>query len=782
MRLHKTSKIQGSALAVFILAGIATATGGTVVGFREAGGVHVPQGTSSTLDGNIIEGTEGKFYKTGDGTLTVPLSQVNRQTDWNLTALGGTLQLTLGDDATVDVASPPAILQKAKLWLDQSSVITTNGVSPWYDGTTALCKKWVDVRDRNNPDAPQYIYATPNWTERTASNDSDYVGVPPAQVTEGGRTALFFYGAKGVHLVLSASITNTIQFVVHGIRSSDGVWGPVIGCSAARTGGYLTSINKAASAIDYSSVTAHFNGKRMDCTYSYAHSRNFLDGELFDPFIVKPKNTFQLFETHFRGRRQVFNRIFYNHFDGFSSATTPQGGDYVCEIIVFEDAVSETERLEVERYLMKKWSLPEVAASTLRYPEKTGSLGAAEGATVRIDTVSGQATPPVAFTGEGTLLKGAAGTLDLGLGGQGEMSGQLQINGGDVVVRSGRIPAQKALAGFYYTGAAYNPGTRTVDASAAPLDAAAGVCLTRMELTDGAGKVEKRGNDWVRFNEIESTVKHLKVTAGTLQLESKPFVTNYVAGSAEIEATIPNADFEMPFAAPNLGNGRSTITRSPENGWGKAGTIETAYYLAWTNSDSHIYFGDVGTTRIRPYGNQVLHLNQGTAAETTITIPASGVYTFECVAKSRYAMAHNSTMVNFVKLSVGADAGSLVEFGELHATAQQFNRYRFRMPYLEAGTYVLRLAGTLNGVTSGTEDGATFIDSVRAVRESEQVDNVAFKVPNGDFESIDKAATKPYYTGGSSLANVPTGWTLAVTNTTYASYTENTLVGAVSGF
>ena len=738
---------------------------GAGIGYKETGGVHVPSGMSETLSGNIMEGTDAKFFKSGEGTLTVPLSQVNRQMDWNLVALGGTMTVTPGDDATVDVNTPPAILQKAKLWLDESSVITTNGTSPFTGGEAQLCKKWVDVRDKNNPDAPQQIYATPAWTGYTAANYGEYVGVPPMLTTADGRTALFFYGAKGVHLRLSENILDTIQFVVHGIRSDgNGVWGPVIGYSGGRQGGYLTTTSYSRSVLPYSDVKEHF-AKRIDCTYTYGKSRNYLDGVLIDPFTEKPKTGFQLFENQFFGRRQYFNRIFCDQFDSRTDAGTAQGGDYVCEIIAFADPISEAERLEVERYLMKKWNLPVVTTdpANLRYPERTGLLGAASNATVTVQT-DGATTPPVVFSGEGELLKTTAGRLLLGLGGAAESSGHLQINGGDVVVRSGRIPAQKALSGSYYKGEVYTPsGTRTAD-----LDAESGVRLTRA-LNAGSGKVVKQGDDWVRFNEIDRSVKDVEVTAGTLQLESKPFAANYACATGAVEAVVENADFEQSFVT-NATYGRCSLTSAGCNGW-RGG----AFYIAWTNSAAQVWFGDAGNiVQCRPCGNHVLLINQTGKADTTITVPQAGYYEFECSAMNRYDPSINAANFSFVALSIGRDESSLSTFGELHASGQQFNRYRFKMPYLEVGTHVLRLSGSYNNT-----DGATLFDSVRVTYLGENEDDVAFAVPNGDFETLVPDAARPYY-WGYSLDNEISGWTLAVTNATYAACRTNTLVGAVS--
>lgn len=738
------------------------------IGDNEVGGVHVSQGASTTLSENVFEGTGARFFKSGEGSLTVPLSKVNRQLDWNLIALGGIMTVTSGDDATVDVNTPPAILQTARLWFDQSSVVATNGICPWTGGEAPLCKRWVDVRDRDNPDSPSHIYATPAWTGHTAANYGSYMGVGPVQTNVNGNVALFFYGTRGVHLRLSEVVTNAIQFVVHGIRSDgNGVWGPVIGCSDNRSGGYLTTIGTGSAPVMLSNATGHF-ATRMDCTSCYAKSRNWLDGEPLDPFHEKPKGGFQLFETDFCGRRQQFDRIFYDNFNGRTDAGTVQGGDYVCEIVAFEDALDESDRLEIERYLMKKWNLPVTASSgsNLRYPEKTALLGAASNALVVVQT-DGATTPPVAFSGEGKIRKTATGRLSLGLGGAAEAAGSLRINGGDVVVRSGRAPAQVAMPDSFYKAAVYHPdGTRTAD-----LDAEAGVRLTRM-LDAGVGKVVKQGNDWVRFNEVAADVKVLEVQEGTLQLESKPLSAIYAPASGGVEAIVPNADFEAPISS-----GRVTLTEEGLNGWSKVDGKNAAQYIAWTNSSVRVWFGDTGSDqRIRPRGNQALQMNTSSAAQTLITVPQEGEYEFECLAKSRYGATTSKTdYFNWVELFVGRDGESLEKFGEIHASAYRFNRYRFRMPHLEAGAYVLRFVSTLNNT-----DGATFIDNVRVAYVGEAEDDIAFKVPNGDFETLVPAAGKPYFNGAYSADNAADGWTIAVTNATYASSTVNPLAGIVS--
>ena len=79
------------------------------VGLHETGGVHVESGTVTQSD-PVVLGDKAKFYKTGAGELVLPLANVNRQRDYSLAALDGKMTISAGDDSTVDVSQPPAVL------------------------------------------------------------------------------------------------------------------------------------------------------------------------------------------------------------------------------------------------------------------------------------------------------------------------------------------------------------------------------------------------------------------------------------------------------------------------------------------------------------------------------------------------------------------------------------------------------------------------------------------------------------------------------------------------
>ena len=81
--------------------GVQAASSSTKVGLHETGGVNVPAGETSTLADDVLLGDGGRFHKTGEGTLVMPMSKVNQLVPgWDVRNLGGTLRVTAGSDAT----------------------------------------------------------------------------------------------------------------------------------------------------------------------------------------------------------------------------------------------------------------------------------------------------------------------------------------------------------------------------------------------------------------------------------------------------------------------------------------------------------------------------------------------------------------------------------------------------------------------------------------------------------------------------------------------------------
>ena len=729
---------------------------GVTVGYHEYGGVDVPS-DEQTLSEDVLVGDGGHFSKTGAGKLTVPLSRVNRMTDkWELRALEGTLRVEPGEDATA-TSVPTVIAAKAALWLNADSAVTTNGT----DGT-AYVKKWVDVRDVERPDAPAYVYATPAWGTLAPASSSNK---PPVKVTQDGTAALYFGGmTSGKYMALSQKISMIRQqFVVHGVYDC---WGAVIGCSDTRSGMVPDTFNGSVAATGRSQ---HFS-RRVELSNAYSCGRYHLDGNLFDPYTVSPNLGFQLLECEFPLYGGSFNQIFRSGFETVANKTTDkkvQGGDYVSEIIVFTNILSDAERVDVERYLMRKWSLPRAKTDRPQaYLPAQGVVVAATNVAVELTADSDETLPLLDLRGNGTFRKTGAGTLDVGPSEETSPAYTFQWDDGAILSRGGRPPAVRARAGDAFDGAVYTPYT-LAESRTPGIDITAGAKLTRT--TDaGAGKVAKTGNDWVRVNEVADDVRTIDVREGVFALEAKTRGAN--AYAVERPVVITNADFELSFVT-NATYFRGTLNKNAQNGW-----TGTACYIACTNSASLTWFSEKEELRPPlPSGNHVVMLNDSATAKTTVEIPEDGWYEVILRAKERYGTGHNGDLLTYGEVSWGTEGSSLAVAGRIFPSGYGYGRYTVRLPYVRAGRHDLQIKGVMTG-----RDGTLLVDDVEIRALGRNPEIATFKVPNGDFESIDRRTEVPRYKGRYTLVNVPTGWTFDASESEFPLALTNGCVGVVA--
>lgn len=728
-------------------------------GYKQVGGVVVPSGVAVTAESDVVLGEGAEFRKAGAGEFVLPLSKVNRQREWGAVVSEGTLKITPGDDATYPVGNVPAVFNKAALWLaaDSGGVVVTGGT---------FVAKWVDVRDAATPDAPTYPYATPAWGSNVPAANK---GVPPEKVVKDGRTSLYFGGkGSGKHMNLSSGVTDIYhQFVVHGVYSC---FGAVVGYSTSRVG--MTP--SYTSACPSYPCAAHFVS-RGELSPEYYSARHFLDGKQFSPFSQGPNGGFQLLGSEFLHKRTSVNKVFRFCFESLASNDTDkgsyvQGGDYVAEIVLFTTRLSSAEVLDVERYLMRKWALgPTAATETVARLPDMGKFGVGSSAVLEVATATDETTPLLSVTGDGTVEKTGAGTLDLGPTYGLNGSATLDLKAGTVLVRGGRPLPVALKAGDRFESVVYNAqngGARSKDT-----DIASGAKLTRTTAASSDGLVEKTGNDWLRVNEIGSDVTCVNVKEGVLQLEGKSFAGAFASGA--ITAVVKNATFEAPVAKFEYANGRHLIGTSDDNGWRAVSGNNQPAYIAYTNADARVWFG--GSSSLPTSGNQVLMFSGGAAAETTVSLPKSGDYELEFYANNRY---NGSTKYeNLLNVYFGADAASLASVGTvIFPSNSNFQRYRFRLNGLSAGSAVLRFKVPRNQL----DGGSLQIDDVRLVLVGKKAGMTAFDVPNGDFENVETqpsgARLCPYY----STVNTATGWTFFNENATLAGVTTNSTVGLVA--
>ena len=728
------------------------------IGLGETGGMDVQSGDDVVLSGGIAMGDGGCFHKTGGGTLTIPMENVNRRVSgWELRNLGGTMRLVAGEDTTYATATPVVISQKAALWFSPDSAIVTNGTSG-----AAYVKRWVDVRDIVNPDSPSRVYAVPAWGSKAAT----YAGIPPVKVEKDGRAALYFNGHGSCQFMrMSAQVAGIRQnFVVHGMY---GCWGTVLGNSTTRVG--MIPETYAGSTA---SPTAHFT-QRSELVPAYASARFHKDGVLFDPFTTPPSTGFQLLECDFHGKPDSNNQIFRCGFETVANGDTDirvQGGDYVSEIILFTNVLTEAERLDVERYLMCKWSLPTVPASRATLPVR-GYLASASNTVTELHAAADESLPPLDINGDGTFRKTGAGVMELGPSAATPFTGTFVLEEGKVFSRGGRPLPLTVKSGDRFTSSVHTP-YKPEQSRVVGIDGTAGAMLSRTNAAEG--QVAKDGDDWLRVNAVEDGVKRIVVNAGVCVLESRSHGRNYVP-NAPAAIVVSNGDFEQPFLVTG-DNGVGSIESNAGNGWRKSTSTSdktpAANYVAWTNSAAKTWFRTAPSS-----GAQALQVNGGHAAVADVNFPADGWYDVTFRAEGRYGTGisgrSDSICRGYVYFGTGEDTGELV--GLLLPHGLGFGRYRFRLPYVTAGVHSLRFRGRITN-----DDGTLLLDDLAIHAIGKYPGTVAFKVPNGDFESIDDRAAKPRYIGRLSAQNVPTGWTLDISGSVAPSSLTNSCVGLIS--
>ena len=143
----------------------AAIAGDVTVGWRSAASRAVADGEAATFSDRLTVGDGGVFCKLGAGTLTLPLSQVDRQRPYAVDALEGTLALAPGA-ASADATPPTFIASKAAFWVDATP---GNGLQTEDDDGTTRVTRWCDVREAD-PANRAYPSALPGIVATGAAN------------------------------------------------------------------------------------------------------------------------------------------------------------------------------------------------------------------------------------------------------------------------------------------------------------------------------------------------------------------------------------------------------------------------------------------------------------------------------------------------------------------------------------------------------------------------------------------------------------------------------------
>ena len=731
-------------------------------GFRETVGVTAETGESVQFDGTVAVGDKGRFVKAGDGTLSVSMSQINASGNTRIAVVGGTLAATPGADATVDLEAPPAVIaDKAAFWVNETSVVATNGAN-----NVEYASKWCDVRE-TNPASPTRIFALPRWYDGSGSPGTKQ-GIDPCVATKDGVQAVYFGGASSGQnmrwFYRAGTAVSSLQvrhfFLVHGAYDC---WGNVLGCANnSRDGGFVVGLSDTVPSLN--NVTGHFPA-RFDCCPDLTTARFFLDGEYIDVLRVPPKRGFQLLEgcsTTYPFRMDCF---FRTRFETFTKA---QGGDYIAEAMVFTNLLTEVERLDIERYLMKKWNLPAAngtytdsssVVTRNNLPPPTLQVGVASNSVFSYTASSTDVSRAFAFSGSGTVRVSGSGLTVLGVDDGQPWSGTFEWDGaGELLAKGGAFPPLDVKGGEAYMCTNYAQNSSATAAG----DATAGLRLARSGAKN-QDVVTFGGNGWTRVRSVAKNVARMKVDGGIVQLQGRMRDDAVVADGA-VEAKVPNGDFEEPIASMDQFH-RQPLTSSGVNGWYSAESNSHIMDTSVPKSSGNGWWSWLSKLP-RNGSKRILQIVQKSSAYTHVEFSKAGFYELSFDARSRYGNADavgsgDAHKRPQVELRLGDSWSGAVKFGVLTLNNHDFVRYRYRLPYVSAGQKCLGWASIDNG-----SDACLFVDNVKVTFVPDAEDPPAFKVPYGDFDEPVRNATAPLNYTAHTVLNHVKGWELSVEDAT----------------
>lgn len=641
--------------------------------------------------------------KGGAGTLTAPDAAFVFGRPARLHVAAGTLALEATEIAPPPLPSAAAVLAKAAFHVDASAADTVvtgdGGAVTWLDardagGGTARPRAVYDAAvSKSYPQPGAYDGQTGLYFGGygAASKSADGTGASMKWVLPDGETA--FAPTAIRHL-----------FAVHTI---DKTYGVIFGSANSE----VFQVGTVDSACSTRWWRRDAGDARRVCA-----ARTYVDGAWIDPYQTDVQTGRHLLETDMLGvpgsADSFFNSRNYAHATDAGGDRT--GGDWLHEVLVFTNALTETERVTVEAYLMAKWSI---------------------------------AAPRAAATAV-TVEPGAAVATD----DNEDYENGLSVTGGGAVAAAGELSVRAALAETTAIRlAADTPANvrraRAVEAAGGDtiqsVRSRVGDTLTRT--TGGkADTVTKTGDGVLTLRALPAGVTNLVLQAGETRLVAPP-KPRTVTGADPI---VPNGSFEDgDWTADKVG-----FLNATARGWTAAATDSNwqneAFFLNVTDGTTATAYKDSLYTNDIPDGCCVLALKRNASAGTTVTLPSDGVYELSFWTSGRtYA---GTDPYRYFDVCLGADADSLEPVATVLTRHGVWRRHRYRLPGRKAGTVQLWFKSRdLN------TDKLSLIDDVR-MRFIGSADDGAVPVPNGGFERLDAPLGSPaYFRAG----NTAPGWT-----------------------
>jgi len=672
------------------------------VGYRETLDLAVPETVTSNLTDRLLI-AEGTLNKTGAGTLALAASNLTVISNGKIVVRSGALRVEQDTNTVAAPAPCPLdVLAQAAFWVDA----TTNVVTVSSNGNT-YADAWLDARETDTVAPFTYLRAVANLS---------FTNVAPQVIANAGadgtmpsvwfgrynslRTMTWTTPANAV-----ADITKIVHvFAIHGVFQS---YGYIFGTMGGDPDFHINEYNGGTP-------TSTIWHPAEYSTTAVRQGRTYVNGERVDGTVASPKSGWQLLEVAMATKLPHAANFFNDR--NITAYGKRIGGDCLCEVAVFTNRLSETDRLRVQSYLMQKWLGVQTLAPLATCASASGTVMA---------DVGTNSVLTLRLNGDGALQK------------QGE--GQAVLDDTSAITGLFRSAAVQAgtLDSRLTVPLALTPGSRVTTSN------------TVIRVTQDAepGQIVKEGKGTVTVTSLPANLARLSVNGGVLVLATPSVSTSVVAATS---GSVPNATFEAELLTSyrrNIASGETYY------GW-------TASFPAPTGSADNAVFifnRTVASTNVNlnwacpydaPEGQQVLALKQDASVSTTLSLPAAGIYdlSFYTSARSILSNRHEFDLC----LVDGATTSAVATVQTIN---QPYVRQSFRLPWLEAGDHALLLRRNVIGVdTLGT------IDDLKVTLVSETNPNTV-SIFNGDFELTEY----PRNPSAFSTSNLAPGWTFTCT-------------------
>ena len=665
------------------------------VGFRERGKVDVPAGTTATQSGAVWVSHEGTLDKVGGGEWVLPPAMVLSPGKTEINVRDGSVTVPAEAGVAPTLTEPTDILNKAVFWVDATrNLVTSNG----QDGVDYVLM-WKDARETKSAVPFDYPRAVAKYT---------VTNMPPqVRQNAAGQDMVYFgeyHSGRWMSFVApdSESTVKTISGIHHSFivyKAAHSYW-YLLGSHGGGVQTYHPFVSGANLNEPYTAINSGTSRQTIGV-------RGYLNGKAVDLTEERVLAGCKLLEHDFRGYLGTVNDFAEGDY------ANRQGGEDLCEVVLFTNRLTEVERIQVEAWLMRKWHLDGESANL--------SFAVARGASVNVD----DGKSPIVF-GEGRVVKRGETTATFpDLGDAPAFTGTLVIEGGTMVMRDD--VAVEAAAGKRIHAGRVADGDHLSYFSDA-----------------GNGTFAKSGAGCVLLESVPDDVKRIDVQSGVLALAAPAVATTVATGS--LDAVIQDGSFET-YTSLAFDTSSKNAPKT-ECGWTygrKEGDTTDSYTLIW----NAIRGGDAwGLPHISADGECVMIFRYNSYAYTEVTIPQDGTYELS------FAVSRRSSGYPYLDAYFGRDAESLALV--TRAVCLDGNAYTYQsatLPDVKAGTYRLEFRSVANSNLSPLLDNV----KVRLVSRP----GAAFLIPNGGFEVIDTlpVAYAPF-ANTVNKDNVARGWNL----------------------